>query len=263
MGVLNVTPDSFSDGGHFFSPGEAMAAAHKLMEAGADLIDVGGESTRPGAPVVAEGEERRRLDLVVPRLQKEKIPFSVDTMKPGIARYALEHGASIVNDITGLRSPDMVAAVAKTGCMVCIMHMQGLPATMQEDPTYGDVVTEVYEFLQSQIGLALSAGVAPERIWIDPGIGFGKTVQHNLTLLQKTDLFVSLGYPVLIGVSRKGFIGRLLAAPGCEAANVPDRLPGSLAAQVVAQVKGARIIRTHDVKASLAAIKLTQAILDA
>jgi dihydropteroate synthase len=265
MGILNLTPDSFSDGGQFHlsgscSPGEAISAAKRMIDAGADLVDVGAESTRPGAIPIHEGEERTRLNLVLPRLAKDKIPFSVDTMKPSTAQYAIDHGAAVINDVTGLRNPQMLEAIAGSKVSVCIMHMQGMPPTMQQDPQYVDVVAEVESYLRDQAQLAQTAGIGPERIWVDPGIGFGKTTEHNLALLRATDRLSALGYPVLIGVSRKGFIGRLLAPPGCDAAQIPDRLPGSLAAQVIAQWLGARILRTHDVKAARAAAIMAAAI---
>lgn len=253
MGILNVTPDSFSDGGHHFEFGRAVEWALRMMEDGADLIDVGGESTRPGSEPVSEEDEIRRVVPVIDVLTVKGVPSSVDTMKPGVAKAALAAGASVANDVGGLRDPAMIQVCAEVGCTVCAMHMLGLPKTMQRSPHYEDVVEEVLAFLLGAAARAESGGVARERIWIDPGIGFGKTLDHNLTLLRNLKRFVGTGYPVLIGVSRKSFLGKLLGA-----ANAPlpveDRLEGTLAAQVWAQIHGAKIIRAHDVKAARRAI---------
>ena len=263
MGILNVTPDSFSDGGNYMSAPEALAAARRMMQEGADLIDVGAESTRPGSKPVLEDEERSRLDLIIPRLQAEGIPFSIDTMKPALARFAISHGACLVNDVSGLRQPQMIEAVAGSDCQVCIMHMQGLPADMQNSPAYpgDDVVGTVCEYLEGQSQLAIAGGIAKERIWLDPGIGFGKTDAHNLSLIKAAAKIVQLGYPVLYGVSRKGVVGRVLSDEPGSMVPIPQRLPGSLACQVYAQLCGVRIIRTHDVRETRAAIRMTQAIL--
>lgn len=250
MGILNVTPDSFSDGGVHFSFQDAVDAAERMVEEGADIIDVGGESTRPGSEGVALDEELRRTIPVVEALAAKGIAVSIDTLKPVVAARALEVGASVVNDVSGLRDPLMMELVKESGCTVCIMHMQGEPRTMQQNPTYGDVVTEVRDYLVGQ-----ASALEKERVWLDPGIGFGKTVEHNLALLNGLDVLVETGYPVLIGVSRKSFLGKLLGGLPAD-----ERLEGTLAAQVVAQMKGAKIIRAHDVKEARRAIEITKAI---
>lgn len=260
MGVLNITPDSFSDGGQFLDIELAIARAAEMMAQGADLIDVGAESTRPGAPEVSEEEEVRRLEPILPRLRELAIPFSIDTRKPAVASFAIDRGAVVLNDVSGLRDPQMIEVAARAGCYVCIMHMQGDPATMQKAPSYSNVVQEVKDFLAAQAQKAEEGGVARDRIWLDPGIGFGKRTSDNLALLNHLDQLVALGYPVLIGVSRKAYIGRILGSE-TEPAPLEERLPGALASQVLAQAKGARIIRTHDVKESVSAAKITTAIL--
>ncbi len=252
MGILNVTPDSFSDGGLFLDCATAIEAGRRMMEEGADLIDVGGESTRPGAPDVLAQDEIARVIPVVAALARMGIPVSIDTMKSEVARAALAEGAQIVNDVNGLRASGMLELVSDSDCGVCIMHMQGSPRTMQKSPSYGNVVSEVLEFLVGQTALV---GGSPERVWIDPGIGFGKTVDHNLTLLRNVQDFVATGIPVLIGVSRKSFIGRVTGVD-----DPTDRLEGTLAAQVWAQSKGVRIVRAHDVRASRRAIDMMAAI---
>jgi dihydropteroate synthase len=213
------------------------------------LIDIGGESTGPGAEPVAEEEEIRRVVPVIETLAVRSVPISIDTMKPSVARAALKAGAVVVNDVGGLRDPETIGVCAEAGCTVCAMHMPGSPRTMQDSPRYADVVEDVLAFLLDVVGRAEKGGIARQRIWIDPGIGFGKTVQHNLTLLRELGRFVDTGYPVLVGVSRKSFIGKLL---GSKEAPLPveDRLEGTLAAQAWAQIWGARVIRAHDVKAA-------------
>lgn len=260
MGILNVTPDSFSDGGRHFGREEAVGWGLKLFEEGADLVDVGGESTRPGAEPVPVDEELRRVVPVVRELARRGVPVSIDTMKPEVARAALGEGAFLVNDVGGLRLPEMARACAEAQCFVCVMHMWGEPRTMQADPRYADVVSEVALYLKSQAEAAQAAGIAKERIWIDPGFGFGKTVAHNLELARRFEELVRLGYPVLAGVSRKSFIGKAL---GSEAAPLPvgERLVGTLAVQSVLQMKGARVIRAHDVKESRQTIEMVAAIL--
>lgn len=258
MGVLNVTPDSFSDGGQFFSSDGAIARGLQMVQEGADLIDVGGESTRPGALEVSADEELLRVIPVIEALSKAGVKVSIDTYKPLVAEAALKSGAQIVNDVTGLRDPEMADVCAKYDCTVCIMHMQGEPRTMQQNPTYGDVVSEVSEFLVDRAERAIESGIPREKIWLDPGIGFGKTLDHNLLLLKNLDQVVAKGFPVLIGVSRKSFIGKVTGVDIADA-----RMPGSLAAQVIAQSNGAQIIRTHDVKESKQAIDITHAILNA
>jgi len=261
MGIVNVTPDSFSDGGLHFGAGDAIAAGLRMIEDGADCVDVGGESTRPGAEEVPVEEELRRVISVVEALAMKRVTVSIDTMKPAVARAALAAGAAIVNDVTALADPDMADVVAAAGCTVCLMHMKGNPKTMQANPHYDDVVAEVRDFLIERARFAESRRIARNKIWIDPGFGFGKTVQHNLLLLKHLDVFAATGYPVLIGVSRKSTIGRVLNPDS--PLPVEERLEGSLAAQVVAQMKGARIIRTHDVKATRWAMDMTNAILGA
>ena len=259
MGILNVTPDSFSDGGVHFDAGVAVAAGLRMVEEGADFVDVGGESTRPGAEGVPVDEELRRVIPVVKALASEGVKVSIDTMKPYVALAAIDAGATFVNDVNALKYPEMAAVVQQTGVGVCLMHMKGDPRTMQANPMYDDVVTEVRDFLTGRARLAESCGIPREKIWIDPGFGFGKTVEHNLLLLKHLDVFAATGYPVLIGVSRKSTIGRVLNPDN--PLPVEERLEGTLAAQVVAQMKGARIIRAHDVKAARRAIDMTCAIL--
>ena len=260
MGILNVTPDSFSDGGLHLDSETAITAGIRMVEEGADLIDVGGESTRPGAEEVPVDEELRRTIPVVEGLAKWGIAVSIDTHKPVVARAAIDAGARVVNDVYGFRDPDLMTACAPSDCSICIMHMQGTPATMQKEPTYGDVVIEVRDWLLERVGACEAAGIEKRRIWIDPGIGFGKTIEYNLALLRNLDVLVETGYPVLVGVSRKSFIARLLGSP--EPLAVEDRLEGTLAAQVLAQAMGTRVIRAHDVRASRRAIDMAASILE-
>lgn len=260
MGILNVTPDSFSDGGVHFDREVAVNAGIRMSAEGADIIDVGGESTKPGSPGVSVDEELARVLPVVEALVKAHLTVSIDTRKPAVARKALEAGATILNDVSGLRDPEMVAVAAEASCTVCIMHMQGTPDTMQENPSYEDVVEEVREYLLRQADAAIQAGVAPSNIWIDPGIGFGKNLQHNIELLRNLDRFVDTDFPVLVGVSRKSFIGRILGAPD---APLPanERVEGTLALQVLAQAMGARILRAHDVLPTVRAARAADALL--
>lgn len=262
MGILNVTPDSFSDGGVHFEAETAIAAALQMMEDGADLIDIGGESTRPGSEGVPLEEELRRVMPVLERLCAEGVPVSIDTAKAEVARRALGAGAAVVNDITAFGDPEMLSVCVEGKCSVCLMHMQGTPRTMQANPHYEDVVREVRDFLVEKAAAAEAAGIPKGDIWLDPGIGFGKTVEHNLRLLRELDVLVATGYPVLIGTSRKSFIGKVLGAPG-EVLPSDERLEGTLATQVWAQMKGARIIRAHDVKEAARALKMTTAIATA
>ena len=262
MGILNVTPDSFSDGGRYFSFEDAVRSAMRMVQDGADLIDVGGESTRPGAESVTVEEEIRRAVPVIEALTAQGIFVSIDTMKPVVAAKALEAGAFMVNDVSGFRDPAMFGLVAERKCSVCVMHMQGEPRTMQANPTYEDVVADIRAYLTERGQALLSAGLEREQIWIDPGIGFGKTAAHNIRLVNELNSFVATGFPVLIGVSRKSFIGKILGAEG-KLLSVEDRLEGTLAAQVVAQMKGAKVIRAHDVLASRRAIDMTAAIVSA
>ncbi len=262
MGILNVTPDSFSDGGRYLAFADAVAAGEQMFADGADLVDVGGESTRPGAAPVPLGEELMRTIPVIEALADRGIPTSIDTMKPAVAKAALKAGAFLVNDVSGLRDEAMMAVVMEHKCSVCVMHMQGEPRTMQANPTYGDVVREVRDYLADKADTLRKNGLEREHIWIDPGVGFGKTVAHNLRLLNELETLVETGFPVLIGVSRKSFIGKIA---GTEKAPAPmeERYEGTLAAQVAAQMKGCRIIRTHDVAGARRAIDLIAAVLNA
>ncbi|MFQ3586283.1 MAG: dihydropteroate synthase [Fimbriimonadaceae bacterium] len=263
MGILNVTPDSFSDGGLYADRDAAVAHGLSLVEAGADIVDVGGESTRPGAdPVPAEDEIARTIP-VVEALARAGVTVSIDTQKAEVARSALDAGACIVNDVGGLRRADMQAAIrdwSGSGVSVCAMHMKGTPQTMQSLADYGDVVAEVEAFLLAQAATATELGVPQSRVWIDPGIGFGKTTEHNLALLRATDRLSSHGYPVLVGVSRKSFLGRIL---GGESTPAPTdrRLEATLAAEMFAVERGARIVRTHDVAATARALKVLRRLL--
>lgn len=258
MGILNVTPDSFSDGGRFTVPGQAVAHAVAMVEAGAAIIDVGGESTRPGAAEVPEDVELERVVPVIEALRDAvDVPLSVDTRKPGVMQAAVAAGAGLVNDIMALREPGALATAAALGVPVCLMHMQGTPRTMQEAPAYDDVVAEVNSFLAERADACLAAGIARERILLDPGFGFGKTTEHNLRLLQRLDTLVAHGYPVLAGLSRKSLIGNVLGLP------VDKRLYPGLALAVIAVWHGAAIIRTHDVAATCQAIEMCRAVRDA
>jgi len=256
MGVVNVTPDSFFDGGRRLDPAKAVADGAAMAASGADIIDIGGESTRPGARPVSEEEELARVLPVVRDLRREvRVPISIDTYKSSVARAALDAGADIVNDISALHfDPKMTSLVAAEKVPVVLMHMQGTPGTMQQEPHYGDVVREVRDFLATQLYEAMDAGVAPEAIIIDPGIGFGKTLEHNLQLLRGLPVLAALGQPLLVGVSRKAFIGKILNS-------TPDeRLEGSLAAAVAAALAGANILRVHDVPETCKAARIADAI---
>jgi dihydropteroate synthase len=258
MGVLNVTPDSFSDGGRYPDARRASRRAAEMVEEGADLIDIGGESTRPGAPSVSVQEE---LDRVLPVLEfavrELPVPVSVDTSKPAVMHEALRSGAGMINDVRALQSAGALEVVAPSEAAVCLMHMQGEPGTMQDAPHYHDVLAEVYQFLENRLQACLAAGIARERIVLDPGFGFGKTLAHNLLLLKKLDVFQTLGAPLLVGLSRKSMLGRLLDVP------VGERLIGSVSAAVIAAWQGARIIRVHDVKATAQALRICCAVLEA
>ena len=257
LGILNVTPDSFSDGGRFFDPDLAVAHAKEMVAQGADIIDVGGESSRPGSePVSAREEKRRVLPVIEALADRVDVPISIDTYKSEVAREALDRGASMVNDISGLKeSPDMVDLVAQQGASLVVMHMRGRPKTMQKDPRYKDVVKEVVSFLKGQADRACGAGVSKDRILVDPGIGFGKTVDHNLELIRELGAVRRLGYPVLIGTSRKSFIGHLLGT------EVDDRLEGTIASNVVAVLNGADFVRVHDVREIKRALTITDYVL--
>jgi len=256
MGIVNVTPDSFSDGGRFLDPDRAVAHALALVEQGADLLDIGGESTRPGADAVDVREELRRVLPVLDRLAGQvRVPLSIDTQKPEVARAALEAGASIVNDIAASRDDDaMWRVVAEFRAGYVAMHMQGTPRTMQQQPRYDDVVAEVDAFFAGRVQLLGGASVEPEQVALDPGIGFGKTLEHNLQLLAGLGRFKSRRRPLLVGVSRKSFIGKLLGA------DVTARLPAALACTVVAAGAGAHIFRTHDVIETVQALRMAEAI---
>jgi dihydropteroate synthase len=256
MGIINVTPDSFYDGGRRLDAGTAVAEGISLVEAGANILDLGGESTRPGARPVSAQEELERVLPVIRGLRRAtQVPISIDTYKARVAREALNEGADIINDISALRfDAEMAGLAAAEKVPVVLMHMQGTPRTMQTEPRYNDVLREVTVFLAERIQFAVEAGVAPEDIIVDPGIGFGKTVDHNLTLLRGLSVFASLGRPLLVGASRKAFLGKIL---GTE----PDeRLEGSLAAAVAAVIGGAHIVRVHDVKETYKAIRVADAI---
>ncbi|MHB8636250.1 MAG: dihydropteroate synthase [Fimbriimonadaceae bacterium] len=242
MGVLNVTPDSFSDGGAYATTALAIEAGRRMADEGADLIDVGGESTRPGAEPVLPEEEFRRVLPVVEGLVKAGYSVSIDTMKASVARAAVGAGAEVVNDVSAMGDPEMLEVVAGTSVTLCLMHMQGTPKTMQLEPRYDNVVSEVRKALLSEAGRAQAGGVNRERIWLDPGIGFGKSDAHNFELLANLGVLVDTCYPILIGVSRKGFLGRLLGGAAIHA-----RLPAALAIQSLAQAAGVKVIRTHDV----------------
>jgi len=244
MGVVNVTPDSFSDGGAFLDPATAIAHGLGLIAEGADIVDVGGESTRPGAGPVPAADELARVVGVVEGLAGRGARVSVDTMKAPVARAALAAGATYVNDVTALRhDTDMAALVAESGADCCLMHMLGEPRTMQEAPRYHDVVDDVRAFLEERLAFAVAAGIAEDRVQLDPGIGFGKTLEHNLELLRRLGELTTLGRPLLVGVSRKSFLGRIT---GREPA---DRVAATVAANVIAYERGARVFRVHDVAA--------------
>lgn len=241
MGIVNLTPDSFSGDGLARNIGEAVARARQQIDAGADLLDIGAESSRPGALPTSENEELRRLLPVLEALGDCRVPISVDTYKPAVMRAALANGASMINDIYALRMPEAMAAVADSNCAVCLMHMQGAPLTMQEQPAYSDVVAEVRGFLRTRVAAALAAGIASDRLLLDPGFGFGKTLQHNLGLLSRFADLAFDGLPLLAGVSRKSMLGAITGRA------VEQRLAGSLAAALLAAQRGARILRVHDV----------------
>lgn len=256
MGVLNVTPDSFSDGGRYVDPDAAVAHALSMVEQGADVLDIGAESSQPGAVPIDEEEERRRLISVVRAVcRRTTVPVSVDTTKASIAQEALDVGAALINDISALRfDARMGAVVAKSGAGLILMHMQGTPQTMQRAAQYTDVVEEVRQFLKARLEAAREAGIQAERILLDPGIGFGKNCQHNVVLLDRLDAFHTLGRPLVIGVSRKAFIGKILGRP------VGERLMGTAGAVAVAVMKGARMVRVHDVAPIRDVVKMVEAI---
>lgn len=255
MGILNITPDSFADGGLFLTRERALRRAIEMVEEGANIIDIGGESTRPGAAAVSVSEE---IDRVVPAIEAIRdavaVPISIDTSKPEVMREAVAAGAGMINDVRALRAEGTLATVAELGTAVCLMHMQGEPRTMQENPTYGDVVAEVREFLGERRRACLTAGIAAEKIIVDPGFGFGKTVTHNLTLLRHLAEFEVLGAPILVGLSRKSMIDKVLRLP------LGERLHASVALAVLAVQNGASMVRVHDVRASCEAIRMAEAV---
>jgi len=256
MGIVNVTPDSFSDGGVNLDPDIAAAAARRMLGEGAEMVDIGGESTRPGAEPVSADEELRRIVPVLERLARE-VPVSIDTAKADVARRALELGAELVNDVTALRGDaELPGVVADAGCYLCLMHMQGEPRTMQRGPVYNDVASEVTAFLEGRLGFAIDAGIDESRICLDPGIGFGKTVEQNFELVTRLDVLLRLGRPVLIGFSRKSSLGRLLGDPHAATGS----LSASIAAAVEAYEHGATILRVHDVKEHVEALTVARAI---
>ena len=256
MGIVNVTPDSFSDGGLYLDAPSAVAHGRELAADGADVLDVGGESTRPGAAAVPAAEELRRTEPVVRALAESGFEVSIDTSKAAVAEAALDAGARIVNDVTAFAAdPGLADLCADRGCGVVLMHMQGTPRTMQEHPSYDDVVDDVKAFLATRVEFAVDRGVAAERIWIDPGIGFGKTPEHNLDLLRRLGELRDLGRPILIGTSRKSFLGKLTGR------EVEDRLGGTIASNVLALEAGAEIFRVHDAGAVRDALLVAEAIL--
>ncbi len=256
MGILNVTPDSFSDGGEFLAIDMAVARALQMVEEGAAIIDVGGESTRPGAADVSiEAELDRVIPVIEALCDATDVPVSVDTRKPAVMQAAAGAGAGLVNDVYALQADGAIDMVAGLGVPVCLMHMQGAPGTMQNDPHYSDVVNEVGDFLQARVGACIAGGIARERILLDPGFGFGKTADHNLLLLQELHRLVSRGFPVLVGLSRKSLIGKVLGLP------VDKRLYPSLSLAVIAAWQGVRIIRTHDVRATREALDMCHAVM--
>jgi dihydropteroate synthase len=258
MGIVNVTPDSFSDGGEFLDADRAIGHGRELAAEGADVLDIGGESTRPGAEAVDAAEELRRVAPVVEALVADGGPaLSIDTSKVAVAEAALDAGAATVNDVTALRAdPELAGLCADRRCEVVLMHMLGDPRTMQEDPTYDDVVDDVKAFLAERIEFATAAGIDEDRIWIDPGIGFGKTVEHNLELHRRLGELAELGRPIAFGSSRKSFIGKLTGAP------VDQRLGGTIASNVIAFANGARMLRVHEVGPMRQALEIADAILD-
>jgi dihydropteroate synthase len=260
MGVVNVTPDSFSDGGLFLDADAAVEHGRRLAREGADILDVGGESTRPGAGPVAADEELRRVLPVVERLAADSGPgdavrISIDTTKADVAQAALEAGAAIVNDVSAFRfDPELAGVVADSAADCCLMHMLGEPRTMQQDPRYDDVVSDVKAFLEERLGFATDEGIAEERVWLDPGIGFGKTVEHNLELLRRLGEIVAIGRPVVIGTSRKSFLGKLAGGR-----DEGERLPGTIATNVLALERGATVFRVHDVAQNADALAVAAA----
>jgi len=255
MGIVNATPDSFSDGGQHADTAAALRHCEQLLREGADILDIGGESTRPGSPAVPLEQERERVIPILREAVRLGVPVSVDTYKPEVMRAALAAGAAMINDIYALRMPGAVEAVADADCAICLMHMQGEPLTMQQAPVYGDVVAEVRDFLAGRVAALAAAGIARERIVLDPGFGFGKTTAHNLQLLAQLERFTELGVPVLAGLSRKRTIGELTGR-----SEPRERVAGSVAAHLVAAQQGALLLRVHDVAAMVDALKVWNAV---
>ena len=255
MGIVNVTPDSFSDGGKFNTTDKAIQHALTLVEEGADILDIGGESTRPGATPVPLDEELKRVIPVIQGLRDVGVPLSIATYKPEVMRAAIEAGADMVNDVCALQEPNALEIVAPSQVGICLMHMQGRPQTMQADPHYDNVVQEVAEFLASRLKAAEQAGIDRSRIVLDPGFGFGKRTAHNLTLLNEMQAIQALGQPLLVGLSRKSVLGQVLGS------NVDERLHASIAASVISVMKGANIVRVHDVKPTVDALKIVAAVM--
>lgn len=259
MGILNLTPDSFSDGGQFTEHTAALRHAEIMLEEGADIIDIGGESTRPGASEVSVDDELARVIPVLAAIKKQfAVPVSVDTSKPEVMRAAIDNGVDMINDVRALQADGAIEACADSEVAVCLMHMQGQPGTMQSKPAYRDVVAEVADFLQIRKAACVSAGIASSRIYLDPGFGFGKTLEHNLSLLAHLQELQALDNPLLIGISRKSMLGALL-----DDAPVDQRLYASISAAVIAAMQGAAIIRVHDVKATVDALKVVTAVKEA
>jgi dihydropteroate synthase len=256
MGIVNVTPDSFSDGGQYAATDLAVAHAQQLIAEGADILDIGGESTRPGAEPVSLQEELRRVIPVIEALSKiSTVPLSIDTYKPQVMQAAIQAGVDIVNDIRALQEEHALEIVANSKVGVCLMHMQGVPQTMQINPTYADVLSEVQQFLADRVAACLAHGINKNRIMLDPGFGFGKTKEHNIALIQHLDRLTQLGYPLLVGLSRKSVLGKI--AGGDEL----QRLHAGLAASVISVIKGAKVVRVHDVKATVDALKVVAAVM--
>jgi dihydropteroate synthase len=254
MGIVNVTPDSFSDGGLFLDRDAAVAHGRELIAEGAHILDIGGESTRPGAEPVDADEEMRRVIPVIEEVSGDGVRISIDTTKAAVAKRALEAGATIVNDIAAFRfDPEMAAVTAEAGATCVLMHMLGEPRTMQDEPRYDEVVSDVKAFLEERLAYATGEGIPEERIWLDPGIGFGKTLEHNLELIARLDEIVAIGRPVVFGASRKSFLGKLTGR------QVDERLAGTIASNIIAYERGARVFRVHDVAAAVDALKLAGA----
>ncbi len=256
MGILNVTPDSFSDGGRYLARQQAIDQGQRLIEAGADVLDIGGESTRPGSQPVSEAQELQRVLPVIEALANGPVPLSIDTRHPAVMQAALQAGVSLVNDIQALQAPGALDICAASPAGICLMHMQGTPSTMQQDPVYTDVVQEVRHFLLQRAHAAQTAGIAPARILLDPGFGFGKTLAHNLSLFRALPQLSTLGYPLLVGLSRKSVLGAVTGH------SVEERLPASLTAALLALERGAWMVRVHDVAATRQALALRQAVMD-